>query len=109
VTGILLPCRRCGRQVYSSEVRGGLCLDCRVDEALAELRAEHARLWRKRERYHAKKANADSISRQIARVQDRMAARIVALVPEEKAAAEHLERTLRKAREARYDIRSLRP
>ena len=41
MSGILLSCRRCGKQVYSSEVRDGLCLDCRVDEALADLRDEH--------------------------------------------------------------------
>ncbi len=108
MTGILVPCRRCGRQVFSSEVRGGLCLDCRVDEDLAALRDEHARLWRKRERYRAKGANSDSIGRQIAKLEDRMATRIVAIVPEEKAATEHLKRTLEKARQARYDIRSLR-
>ena len=108
MTGILLPCRRCGNQVDSSAVRNGLCLDCRVDEALAELRGEHARLWRKRERYRSKGANSDSISRQMARVEERMAARIVELVPDEKQAAEQLKKTMEKARGARYDIRSLR-
>jgi ribosomal protein L37E len=108
VTGILLPCRRCGRQVYSSEVRDGVCLECRVDAELADLRDEHLRLWRKRERYRTGGANVDSISRQIARLEDRMAARIVNLVPEEKAALEHLKRTLEKARSSRYDIRSIR-
>jgi hypothetical protein len=108
VTGILLPCRRCGKQVFSSEVRDGLCVECRVDEALADLREEHLRLWRKRERYRTGKANTDSISRQIARLEDRMASRIVDLVPEEKAALEHLKRTLEKARSSRYDIRSIR-
>jgi ribosomal protein L37E len=107
VTGILLPCRRCGRQVYSSQVRDGLCLECRVDAALADLREEHLRLWRKRERYRTGGANADSISRQIARLEDRMAKRIVDLVPEEKLALEHLERTLEKARQSRYDIRGI--
>ena len=43
MTGILLPCRRCGRQVYSSEVRDGACLDCRVDEAVTDLRVELGR------------------------------------------------------------------
>jgi uncharacterized coiled-coil DUF342 family protein len=108
VTGILLPCRRCGRQVYSSEVRDGLCLECRVDAALADLRDEHLRLWRKRERYRSRGANVESISRQIARLEDRMATRIVGLVPEEKTALQQLERTLEKARQSRYDIRSLR-
>lgn len=108
MTGILLPCRRCGNQVYSSEVRNGLCLSCRVDEALSDLRSEHARLWRKRERYRAKGANDGSISRQIARLEDRMAARIVELVPDEKVALEYFKKTLEKARSSRYDIRSLR-
>jgi ribosomal protein L37E len=108
VTGILLSCRRCGKQVYSSAVRDGLCLDCRVDDAVADLRDEHLRLWRKRERYRASGANTESIGRQIARLEDRMASRIVDLVPEERAALEQLERTLEKARSSRYDIRSLR-
>lgn len=108
MTGILLPCRRCGRQVYSSEVRDGMCLECRVDAALADLREEHLRLWRKRERYRGRGANVDSISRQLARLEDRMASRIVDLVPDEKTALEHLKRTLEKARQSRYDIRSLR-
>jgi hypothetical protein len=108
VSGILINCRRCGKQVYSSVVRDGLCIDCRVDEAVADLRDEHLRLWRKRERYRANGANADSIGRQIARLEDRMAHRIFDLVPEEKAALEHLRRTLEKARSSRYDIRSIR-
>jgi len=106
--GILVPCRRCGRQVDSSEVREALCLDCRVRAATADLRAEHGRLWRKRERYRAKGANADSIGRQIARLEDRMAQRIGDLVTDERAAREQLRRTLEEARESRYDIRNLR-
>ncbi len=108
MTGILLPCRRCGRQVFSSEVSEGLCLDCRVDEAVAELRTEHARLSRKRERYRAKAANAGSVDRQIGRLEERMATRIVALVSDEKTASAQLQRTLEKARESRFDLRSLR-
>ena len=102
---ILVPCRRCGRQVMSSQVREGLCLDCRVELALAELRAEHARLWRKRERYRAQGANADSVSRQIARVEDRMAERIRELVPNQEQAVEQLRKALEQARGARYEIR----
>jgi ribosomal protein L37E len=108
VNGILINCRRCGKQVYSSVVRDGLCIDCRVDEAVADLREEHLRLWRKRERYRANGANVDSVGRQIARLEDRMAHRIFDLVPEEKAALEQLKRTLEKARSSRYDIRSIR-
>jgi hypothetical protein len=108
MSGILLSCRRCAKQVYSSQVREGLCLDCRVDSALADLRDEHLRLWRKRERYRAGGANTDSISRQIARLEDRMASRIMDLVSDEKAAVEQLKRTLEMARSSRYDIRSLR-
>jgi NMD protein affecting ribosome stability and mRNA decay len=108
VSGILLNCHRCGRQVYSSEVRDGLCLNCRVDDVVVDLRDEHLRLWRKRERYRAGGANTESIGRQIARLEDRMANRIVDLVPDEKAALEQLKRTLEKARSSRYDIRSIR-
>ena len=107
MTGILLPCRRCAKQVYSSEVREGLCLDCRVDAALADLRAEHLRLWRKRERYRAQGANAESIGRQIGRLEGRMMDRIRDLVPEETAMVEQLKRTLEKARGSRYDIRRM--
>lgn len=108
MSGILLNCRRCARQVFSSEVRDGLCLNCRVDDAVADLRDEHLRLWRKRERYQSGGANTESIGRQIARLEDRMASRIVDLVPEEKVAMEQLKRTLEKARSSRYDIRGIR-
>jgi hypothetical protein len=106
VTGsILVPCRRCGRQVSSSEVREGRCLDCRVELTLADLRTEHARLWRKRERYRGQGANADSIGRQIARVEDRMAERVRELVPNQEQALEQLRKALEQARDARYEIR----
>jgi hypothetical protein len=90
--------------VPSSDTRDGLCLDCRVTAALSDLRAEHARLWRKRERYRGQGANADSISRQVARVENRMAERIRELVPNDRAAADYLKRELEAARQARYDI-----
>ena len=102
---IRIPCHRCGRQVQSSQVRDGRCLDCRVEVALDDLRAEHARLWRKRERYRAKGANADSVARQIAKTEDRMAERIRELVPNQDEAVEHLRKALEQARGARYDIR----
>jgi hypothetical protein len=105
VSAILVFCRRCGKQVPSPETRDGNCLDCRVSVSLDDLRKEHARLWRKRERYRGRAANLDSIARQIARVEDRMAERIVALVPSQEKAAEHLRRELEAARQARYDIR----
>jgi hypothetical protein len=106
VTGsIVIPCHRCGRQVPSSQVRDGRCLDCRVEVALEDLRNEHARLWRKRERYRAQGANAESVARQIARVEDRMAERIRELVPNHDQAAEQLRKALEEARNARYQIR----
>jgi NMD protein affecting ribosome stability and mRNA decay len=105
---IIIPCHRCGRQVDSAQVRDGRCVDCRVDVDLAGLRREHARLWRKRERYLTGGASVDSIGRQIARVEDRMAERIVAIVSDERAATEQLRKTLEEARQSRYDIRSLR-
>lgn len=104
MSGILVPCRRCARQVFSSELREGCCLDCRVDAALADLCVEHARLWRKRERYRSRGANADSIGRQVARLEDRMAARIAQMVPNQEAAAEQLRKTFERARLSRYEI-----
>lgn len=102
---ILIPCHRCGRQVPSSQVHEGRCLDCRVEVALEDLRNEHARLWRKRERYRAQGANADSVTRQIARVEDRMAERIRQMVVHQDQAAEYLRKALEQARNARYQIR----
>jgi hypothetical protein len=105
VTGLVVFCRSCGRQVPSGEVRDGLCLDCRVSAALGPLREEHRRLWLKRERYGRQGANVDSIGRQIARVEDRMADRIRELVPDDERAAELLKKELEQARQSRYDIR----
>lgn len=102
---ILIPCHRCGRQVPSSQVRDGRCVECRVDLELSDLRDEHARLWRKRERYRERGANAESVGRQIARVEDRMGERIRAMVPGEEQAAQQLRRALEQARDARYEIR----
>ncbi len=104
MSAILVPCRSCGRQVASTETREGLCLDCRVSIAVRELRAEHARLWRKRERYRSSGGNVDSISRQVARVENRMAERIRELVPNERAAVELLKRELEAARQSPYTI-----
>ncbi|MDQ6772288.1 MAG: hypothetical protein M3024_04770 [Candidatus Dormibacteraeota bacterium] len=102
---LVLFCRNCGREVPSSEMRDGLCLDCRVRADLAPLRDEHRRLWRKRERYRAQGANFGSIGRQVARVEDRMAERISALVPDLERATELLRGELEEARQSRYDIR----
>jgi hypothetical protein len=93
--------------VPSTETRGGLCLDCRVTAAMGELRAEHARLWRKRERYRSSGANVDSIGRQIARVENRMAEKIRELVSNDQQAREYLKRELENARQARYRIGGL--
>jgi ABC-type uncharacterized transport system ATPase component len=76
-----------------------------VELALADLRTEHARLWRKRERYRAQGANVESIARQIARVEDRMSERIRELVPNQEQAVEQLRKALEQARSARYEIR----
>ncbi|MBO0685599.1 MAG: hypothetical protein J2P45_20780 [Candidatus Dormibacteraeota bacterium] len=105
MTGLVVFCRSCGRQVQSSEVRDGLCLDCRVTANLGDLRDEHRRLWLKRERYERQGANVASIGRQIARVEDRMAERIRELVPDEERGVELLKRELEQARQSRYDIR----
>jgi hypothetical protein len=106
VTGsIIIPCHRCGRQVPSQEVHDGRCLDCRVEVALEDLRNEHARLWRKRERYQVHGANSASVTRQIAKVEDRMAERIRGMVVNQEQAAEQLRKALEEARTARYQIR----
>ncbi len=107
MSSILVFCRDCGRQVSSSQTRDGRCVDCQVRRSLADLRDEHARLWRKRERYRSHNANAESIARQIARVEDRMAQRIRELVPNERESVEHLRRELEAARGQRYTIKGV--
>ena len=104
MSGIVVFCRDCGKQVSSSETRDGLCLDCQVRRSVADLRDEHARLWRKRERYRAQKANVEQIAKQIARVEDRMAERIKGLISNERQAADLLRRELEAARGQRYTI-----
>jgi hypothetical protein len=104
---LVLICRDCARQVPSDQTKDGLCLDCRVRRAVADLRSEHARLWRKRERYRGSNANVEQIGRQIARVEDRMAQRIRAMVPGESAAADLLRRELEAARGQRYTIKGV--
>ncbi len=104
---LLIFCRSCGKQVSSSQTRDGLCVDCQVRRSVADLREEHARLWRKRERYRSGNANVEQIGRQIARTEDRMAQRIRALVPNERDAVEHLRRELEAARGQRYTIRGV--
>jgi uncharacterized protein involved in exopolysaccharide biosynthesis len=107
VSTILIFCRDCGKQVPSSQTRDGRCLDCQVRVTVADLRDEHARLWRKRERYRGKQANVEQIGRQIARVEDRMAQRIKELVSNERQAADLLRRELEAARGQRYAIKGL--
>jgi len=107
MSSILIFCKDCGKQVPSSEARDQLCLDCRVRGSVADLREEHARLWRKRERYRSQKANIEQIGRQIARVEDRMGARIKEMVPNERQAADLLRRELEAARGQRYVIKGV--
>lgn len=102
---LLIFCRDCGKQVDSGETRDGRCVECQVRVAVAGLRDEHARLWRKRERYRVASANVVQIGRQIARVEDRMASRIKELVSNERQAADLLWRELEAARGRRYAIR----
>ncbi len=108
MSGILIFCRGCGKQVPSSEARDGLCLECRVRRSVADLRDEHARLWRKRERYRSHQANVDQIGRQIARVEDRMGERIKGLVSNERQAADLLKKELEAARGQRYTIKGIK-
>ena len=107
MSSILIFCKDCGKQVASSEARGQLCLDCRVRRSVADLRDEHARLWRKRERYRGTQANLQQIGRQIARIEDRMGTRIKELVPNERQAADLLRRELEMARGQRYTIKGV--
>jgi hypothetical protein len=71
------------------------------------LRDEHARLWRKRERYRTQQANVEQIGRQIGRVEDRMGVRIKELVPNERQAVDYLRRELEAARGQRYTIKGV--
>ena len=107
MSALLIFCRDCGKQVPSSQTRNGLCLGCQVRRSVAELREEHARLWRKRERYRSQNANVEQIGRQIARTEDRIAQRIKELVPNDKEAVEHLRRELEAARGQRYTIKGV--
>jgi uncharacterized protein involved in exopolysaccharide biosynthesis len=107
VSSLLIFCRDCGKQVPSGQTRKGLCLDCQVRHSVADLRDEHARLWRKRERYRNQHANVDQIGRQIARVEDRMALRIKELVSNEREAVDLLRRELEAARGQRYTIKGV--
>jgi len=107
MSGIVVFCRDCGKQVSSSETRDGICVDCQVRRLVSELRDEHARLWRKRDRYRTQRANVEQIGRQIARVEDRMAQRIKGLVSNERQAADLLRRELEAARGQRYTIKGI--
>ena len=107
MSGILVFCRECGKQVASADTKDGLCLDCQVRHSVADLRDEHARLWRKRERYRAQQANVEQIARQIGRVEDRMAQRIKELVSNDRQATEYLRRELESARGQRYTIKGV--
>ena len=107
MSGLLIFCRECGKQVPASGTKDTLCVDCQVRRAVSPLRDEHARLWRKCERYRTRNANGDQIARQIARVEDRMATRIRELVPNDREAADHLRRELEAARGQRYTIKGV--
>jgi hypothetical protein len=107
LSSILIFCKDCGKQVPSSQTRDQVCIDCRVRRSVADLRDEHARLWRKRERYRSRQANVDQIGHQIARVEDRMGLRIKELVSNERQAADLLRRELEAARGQRYTIKGV--
>jgi hypothetical protein len=107
MSSILIFCRDCGKQVASSQTRDGLCLECRVRRSVADLRNEHARLWRKRERYRTQNANVEQIGRQIARVEDRMGQRIKEMVSNDREATDYLRKELEAARGQRYTIKGV--
>jgi uncharacterized protein involved in exopolysaccharide biosynthesis len=104
---VVVFCRDCAKQVSSSDTRDGRCLDCQVHKSVADLREEHARLWRKRERYRSQQANVEQIGRQIARVEDRMGQRIKELISNERQAVDYLRRELEAARGQRYTIKGV--
>ena len=104
MAGLLVPCLRCGRQTDSSLLRGQVCLDCRLEASLTPLRQEHQRLWRKRQRYLASGGNASSVASQLARLEDRMAEQISALITNDRDAAERLKAELESARGVRYNL-----
>ena len=108
MSGLVLFCRGCGKQVPSAETREGFCLECQVKRSVADLRDEHGRLWRKRERYRSHHANVEQIGRQIAKVENRMAERVKALVSNDKQAAELLGKELEAARGQRYTITGIK-
>jgi DNA-directed RNA polymerase subunit RPC12/RpoP len=107
VSTLYVFCRECGKQVTSAQTKNGVCVECQVRRSVAGLRDEHARLWRKRERYRTQGANVEQIGRQIARTEDRMAQRIRELVPGEREAVELLRRELEAARGQRYSIKGV--
>jgi predicted ATP-dependent serine protease len=107
VSSLLIFCRDCGKQVSSSETRQGRCVECQVRRSVADLRDEHARLWRKRERYRSQNANVEQIAKQIARTEDRMAQRIRELVPNQREAVDYLRKELEAARGQRYTIKGV--
>ena len=107
MSSILIFCKDCRKQVPTSGACDQMCLDCRVRRSVADLREEHARLWRKRERYRGQKANIEQIGRQIARVEDRMGVRIKEMVPNERQAVDLLRRELEAARGQRYVIKGV--
>jgi len=91
--------------VDSGEMRHRLCLDCQVEGAVSNLRQEHARLTRKRERYRRSGANLEPIREQLAKVEARMARRIGEIVSDGRRAAQLLEDELRAAHDARYELK----
>src|SRR3989475_9879354 len=107
MSSILIFCRDCGKQVPSSQTRDGLCLGCRVRRSVADLRSEHAGLWRKRERYRPQNANVEQIGHQIARVEARMGQRIKGLVSNGRDATDYLRKELEAARGQRYTIKGV--
>src|SRR2546428_8019943 len=104
MSALLIFCRDCGKQVPSSHTKDGYCLDCQVRRAVADLRDEHARLWRKRERYRTQNANVEQIGRQISRVEDRMGQRIKEPVSNEREALDYLRRELESSPGQPYTI-----
>lgn len=69
---IHVSCFLCARDFPSTSMRGRLCLDCAVDKACADLRAEFGRLTRKRDAYRVRGHGTRSTDEQLGRIRRRL-------------------------------------
>ncbi len=91
MSGLIVFCTRCRREVPLGETREGLCARCRVDDATREGRAEVKRLEEKQRRYQARGADISSLERQLDRTRQRLVRDAYNVLPDKEALAELLE------------------